>query len=720
MARKRKRRWKWLITLLVIAALAGGGYWYWTNRSASAGPDMGDSVRTSPVIRGSISSIVSGSGSVATSREQSLAAPGASTLLQINVEDGDEVSKGDVLFVLDCPEVVSSQQAVSKYEYQLAEYYAARNELQRVADKDYLVTSLSAKVGDKLTKNANLISLLDINSMSLQVPAAEGASWASGQSLQVTLLEYGNTVYGTLSGEPTFSSSNGMDYLTFTLELDKGQRIGNETYGQAFNRTTNNQAAVMLKPNTETILRSPADGYLEVLNAAEGEIIQEGTLMFRISSTNLDSQISDANSEMQVAMANLKQKQTVLTADFDGIYYAAADNSGPKNTFLQIGDSLRSGEGLGKIVDSDRMQIVFNVDELDIAKVEIGQAVNVVADALPNQIYTGRVARIAQEGASSGNVAYYWVLIEVTEWSGLKVGMTSSLEIVVEESFNTLLVPINAVHTTRGIKYVILAEDQTGADSGTAAAAQGTQFFRTPIDGEPAQTGQGSQPQGAPPEGAEGQPMQRMLGAPPEGAEGQPMQRMQGTPPEGEEGQPTQRMQGAPPEGAEGQPTQRMQGTPPEGEEGQPMQRTQGAPPEGTEGQPTQRPQGAPPEGEEGQPTQRTQGAPPEGAEGQPTQIGQPQRYDGSGAGPQTGANPGAGSGTFNVQLPDRAVIVETGIVNDTFVEILSGLEEGQIVEVAGTRANSGMNQGFIMMPGMGGNVVGPGPGATMTYTRID
>ena len=579
MARK-KRRWKWLIVLLVIAALAAGGYWYWNNRKGAAGPDISSAIHTSPVVRGNISAIVSGSGSVATSREQSLAAPGASTLLQINVEDGEYVSKGDVLFVLDCPEVVSSQQAVSKYEYQLAEYYAARDELQRVADKDYLVTSLGAKIGDKLMKNGNLMSLLDISIMSIQVPAADGAAWASGQILQVTLLEYGNTIYGTLSGDPTASSNNGMDYLTFTLILDKGQRIGGETYGQAYNRNLNNQAAVMLKPNAETQIKSPADGYLEVLNAVEGEIISEGTLMFRISSTNLDSQISDANSEMQVAMSNLKQKQTVLTADFDGIYYAAADSSGPKNTFLQIGDSMRSGESLGKIVDSDRMQIVFNVDELDIAKVEIGQEVNVIADALPDKVYTGRVARIAQEGASSGNVAYYWVLIEVTEWEGLKVGMTSSLEIVVEESFDTLMVPINAVHTLRGIKYVILAEDQTGADGGTTV-----QPGRMP-------------------------------------------------------NQSGQRIQGGQPEGAQ---------------EGQPQQRTQN------------------------------------------------------------------GAGNVNIQLPERAIIVETGVVNDTFVEILSGLEEGQVVEVAGTRANNNMNQGFMMIPGMGGgNISGPGPGATMTVTRID
>jgi HlyD family secretion protein len=74
----------------------------------------------------------------------------------------------------------------------------------------------------------------------------------------------------------------------------------------------------------------------------------------------------------------------------------------------------------------------------------------------------------------------------------------------------------------------------------------------------------------------------------------------------------------------------------------------------------------------------------------------------------------------MNIQLPERAVIVETGIVSDTCVEILSGLEEGQIVEVAGTRASSNFNQNFVMMPGpMGGGPVGrPDAGTTMTVTR--
>jgi HlyD family secretion protein len=72
----------------------------------------------------------------------------------------------------------------------------------------------------------------------------------------------------------------------------------------------------------------------------------------------------------------------------------------------------------------------------------------------------------------------------------------------------------------------------------------------------------------------------------------------------------------------------------------------------------------------------------------------------------------------MTLQLPERAVIVETGIVNDTYVEILSGLQEGQIVEVAGTRASGGGNQNFMMVTGPGGGFTGPAGGTAVTMAR--
>ena len=56
-----------------------------------------------------------------------------------------------------------------------------------------------------------------------------------------------------------------------------------------------------------------------------------------------------------------------------------------------------------------------------------------------------------------------------------------------------------------------------------------------------------------------------------------------------------------------------------------------------------------------------------------------------------------------------RAVQVETGLMNDSYVEITSGLEEGDVVYVA----ESTQTSSFMMMPG-GGMGGGPGGGGGM------
>ena len=63
-----------------------------------------------------------------------------------------------------------------------------------------------------------------------------------------------------------------------------------------------------------------------------------------------------------------------------------------------------------------------------------------------------------------------------------------------------------------------------------------------------------------------------------------------------------------------------------------------------------------------------------------------------------------------------RAVEVETGVVSDSYVEIRSGLAEGDEVYVAASSVNTGMNMMGGMMPGgmgqtSGGGMPGGGPG---------
>lgn len=461
---------KWILWVLVLAALAGSGYYY-VKTKANSKEAVATTAQTAKVIRGDIVSMVTGSGSVETAREQELMAPGASTVLTVEVEDGEKVTAGQVLYTLDCPEVDSSEQVLSQYEFQLEELESDRADLKRSAEGDSTVLSVNVKANQTVSNNTVLMTLVDTQQMTMMVPKAQGKDWTAGNKLELNLLEYGTTLAATIQGEPTVTSNNGMEYLIFSVKTDTGQRIAAETYAQASHAGTGAKVAVLLEPQAQTEIKASADGVITKLNVREGQMIEAGTPLYEMTSTSLESQISEAKSEMEIAKDQLKQKQTTLTADFDGYYYAAATSEGPENTFLQAGDSLDSGESLGKVVDSGRMQVVFDVDELDIEKIQIGQEVNITADALSNRTYTGNVVRIAQEGSVSSNVAYYWVVIEITDWDGLKVGMTTSLEIVVEQSEDTLLVPITAVHISQGQKYVLLADETTGTTVEASAAA---------------------------------------------------------------------------------------------------------------------------------------------------------------------------------------------------------------------------------------------------------
>jgi HlyD family secretion protein len=461
---------KWVVWVLVLAVIAGGGYYYIKTKTNDQ-QEVKSTAQTATVIRGDIVSMVTGSGSVETAREQELTAPGASTVLSVEVEDGEKVTAGQVLYTLDCPEVDASVQVLSQYEYQLEELEQDRESLNPSAEDDSTVLSVNVKANQTVSKNTVLMTLADTQKMTMKVPEEQGKTWAGGNKLELDLLEYGTNLTATIEGEPTLTSSNGMKYLIFSIKTDQGQRIAAETYAQAYHQGTGAKVAVMLEPQTETEIKASADGIITGLYVKEGQMIKAGATLFQMTSTSLESQISEAKSEMEVANDQLKQKKTTLTADFDGYYYAAATSDGPENTFLQAGDSLDSGVSLGKVVDSSRMQIVFDVDELDIEKIAIGQEVNITADALTGKTFTGKVVRIAQEGSVSSNVAYYWVVIEITDWEGLKVGMTTSLEIVVDQSEDALLVPINAVHVSQGQKYVLLANTTDTADGTRQSAA---------------------------------------------------------------------------------------------------------------------------------------------------------------------------------------------------------------------------------------------------------
>ena len=116
------------------------------------------------------------------------------------------------------------------------------------------------------------------------------------------------------------------------------------------------------------------------------------------------------------------------------------------------GTILRRDGEVGEVVDSGQvlfwvgrpvpLWIIAEVDEKDIPLVTVDQKTLVKADAFPSQELWGSVSQITPKGDPVNKS--YRVRIRLPEYSPLRIGMTTEVNIVVAEKTDTLLVPAAA------------------------------------------------------------------------------------------------------------------------------------------------------------------------------------------------------------------------------------------------------------------------------------
>jgi HlyD family secretion protein len=166
-------------------------------------------------------------------------------------------------------------------------------------------------------------------------------------------------------------------------------------------------------------------------------------------------------SQIEIASKNLELARLALDAAKTRLEYCSivAPFAG---TVLQV--TVREGEqAYGEKVillsDLSTLEVVAQVDELDIAEIEVGQEAEVRLDALPGQVLQGRVARITPSATPQRGTIGYEVAIAVTPGDvPVRPDMTANLQITTLTHDDTLLVPSRAVEMRGRNKYVRVVE----------------------------------------------------------------------------------------------------------------------------------------------------------------------------------------------------------------------------------------------------------------------
>jgi HlyD family secretion protein len=124
---------------------------------------------------------------------------------------------------------------------------------------------------------------------------------------------------------------------------------------------------------------------------------------------------------------------------------------------IEEGQLVTAGIAAIVLGDHSSFHIMITVDEMDVAAVQEGQQARVTLDALPDVDLAGHVAKVGLAGSQNTGVVTYDVKIAIDSADvPLRVGMSATIDIVVAEKSDALLLPNRAIRADQnnGQRYV--------------------------------------------------------------------------------------------------------------------------------------------------------------------------------------------------------------------------------------------------------------------------
>lgn len=113
------------------------------------------------------------------------------------------------------------------------------------------------------------------------------------------------------------------------------------------------------------------------------------------------------------------------------------------------------------IVDISHPYIEAHIEELDISKVRLGQSTLITFDSIEKTSFTGSVRFVSDTSSIDENdiVTYLVEIVFDPGQSGVREGMTATIDYIIDETKNTLTVPAGAIETIDGKTSVFSLRD---------------------------------------------------------------------------------------------------------------------------------------------------------------------------------------------------------------------------------------------------------------------
>lgn len=469
--KKPKQKKKIIILLAGAAVLLGGGMV--VSRAGSKKTSAKSSeIRTATVIRGNLSSELTSSGTIEPKDTYSITSLVEGDVIAADFEEGDQVTEGQVLYQIDVSSMESEvksvtnslerainnyNKAVEDYEEAIADYSGNTYKSTRTG----FIKALKIEAGDKVGSNTELASVYNDQTMKMKVPflAVQAAEIGVGEQAVIVLSDTEEELNGVVTAvsnmDEVLSGGRMVRYVTLEVENPGGLTVNHTA--SVFIRDMVCCEESSFEPITDTSMKAEITGNgnlkVESLLVNEGDFVTVGTPLFKIESKDVEEILRDFKDSVDSAEERVESAQTKMDSTQENYenYTITAPISGQVITkTTKAGDKISKNSNSGSntmavIYDLSEMTFEMSVDELDVKKVQIGQVVQITADALEGVQMTGKVTNISLESAQSNGVTNYPVTVTLDEVGELLPGMNVDGTIILDSAENVLRIPVDAL-----------------------------------------------------------------------------------------------------------------------------------------------------------------------------------------------------------------------------------------------------------------------------------
>ncbi len=407
------------------------------------------------VQKGAVVTAITGTGQVSADNQVDITSKASGNITKVYVTAGQSVTAGTLLAQVDFTDAAltlqSAQVAYNKFvePAKPQDIKAAQDSVSSAYNNGWNAASSA------FTDYPNIITGMDDLFYSSN-GYFRTSSIKQGNSISNSHIQNAGLIYDQAKNQYTtvLAEYNSLNRGSTTTSIDNLMNDTAkmlQTMANALKNTQNTVSYIVQNQSdtspAATTAANNVNSWLSTINTDLSNVISTQTSIVNSQNTLNNLVVGPDPLDVQAQQISLQKAQSAyqnyfIRAPFDG-------------TIARVQASIGNPAGTVATIVSNSKIATISLNEVDVAKIQVGDKVNLTFDAIDGLNIAGQVAEIDQVGTVSQGVVSYNVQISFdTQDDRVKSGMSVNSSVITESKQDVLVVPSSAIKTQGNISYV--------------------------------------------------------------------------------------------------------------------------------------------------------------------------------------------------------------------------------------------------------------------------